>query len=48
MLSGDEIKGLLRGEPIIRDEPLDSGMSGPRSSVPSSATGTRGEAPQGA
>ena len=38
MLSGDEIKGLLRGEPIIRDsgdEPAAS--SGPRSSVPSTA-----------
>jgi cell division protease FtsH len=35
-LSGDEIKGLLRGEPIIRaadDEPQNKG---PRSSVPSS------------
>lgn len=35
-LSGDEIKGLLRGEPIIRaadDEPT---PKGPRSSVPSS------------
>jgi cell division protease FtsH len=44
-LSGDEIKGLLRGEPIIRaddDEPVNNG---PRSSVPSTggmATGTQG------
>ena len=36
LLSGDEIKGLLRGEPIIRDDPLapnDTGKT--RSSVPS-------------
>lgn len=38
MLTGDEIKGLLRGEPIIRDEPEDL-PKGPRSSVPSSGDG---------
>lgn len=45
MLSGDEIKALLRGEPIIRDagdEPMASGKK--RSSVPSSS----GILPQGA
>ncbi len=36
MLTGDEIKGLLKGEPIIRDDPKDNTPSGPRSSVPSS------------
>ncbi len=43
-LSGDEIKGLLRGEPIIRDYPEDTTPSGPRSSVPSSggSAGTMG------
>jgi cell division protease FtsH len=37
MLSGDEIKGLLRGEPILRDEPEEAMPSGPRTSVPTSA-----------
>ncbi len=37
MLTGDEIKGLLRGEPIIRDVTDEPAQSGPRSSVPSSA-----------
>jgi cell division protease FtsH len=48
MLSGDEIKALLRGEPIIRDsgdEPLNSG---PRSSVPSSSGGMGNIGTQGA
>lgn len=48
MLSGDEIKALLRGEPIIRernDEPVDTG---PRSSVPSSSGNLPGAEPQGA
>jgi len=36
LLSGDEIKGLLRGEPIIRHEEVeDVSTSTPRSSVPS-------------
>ncbi|PCK00573.1 MAG: cell division protein FtsH [Zetaproteobacteria bacterium] len=36
LLSGDEIKGLLRGEPIIRHEEVeDASTSMPRSSVPS-------------
>ncbi|MGH1378805.1 MAG: ATP-dependent zinc metalloprotease FtsH [Alphaproteobacteria bacterium] len=36
LLSGDEIKGLLRGEPIIRHEEVgDASASAPRSSVPS-------------
>jgi cell division protease FtsH len=42
MLSGDEIKALLRGEPILRDEPPEP-TNGPRSSVPSTA----GTPPQG-
>ena len=47
LLSGDEIKALLRGEPIIRDNSDDhKDDSGPRSSVPSSSGG--GEVPQGA
>lgn len=37
MLSGDEIKGLLRGEPIIRDAVDEQTTGGSRSSVPSSA-----------
>jgi len=36
MLSGDEIKGLMRGEPIIRTEPDEDDLDkGPKSSVPS-------------
>ncbi|PZQ47712.1 MAG: cell division protein FtsH [Micavibrio aeruginosavorus] len=35
MLSGDEIKGLLRGEPILRDTSDEPVNTGPRSSVPS-------------
>ncbi|PCI99996.1 MAG: cell division protein FtsH [Alphaproteobacteria bacterium] len=36
LLSGDEIKGLLRGEPIIRHEEVsEASTSAPRSSVPS-------------
>lgn len=35
MLSGEEIKGLLRGEPIIRDDNDEPVNTGPRSSVPS-------------
>ncbi len=50
LLSGDEIKALLRGEPIIRDEddeePKDTK---PKSSVPSSHAGISGsEVPEGA
>jgi len=44
MLSGDEIKGLLRGEPIIRDNNDEPINSGPRSSVPSSGGGSIGGA----
>ena len=48
LLSGDEIKALLRGEPIIRDNPDDdAGDDAPKSSVPSGG-GLGGEAPQGA
>lgn len=36
LLSGDEIKGILRGEAIIRDDPSDTVVK-PRSSVPTSA-----------
>ncbi|MBN8521934.1 MAG: ATP-dependent zinc metalloprotease FtsH [Alphaproteobacteria bacterium] len=46
MLSGDEIKALLRGEPILRDEPEEP-TGGSRSSVPSSATKTGIQQPQG-
>ncbi len=50
-LSGDEIKALLRGEPIIRDEPDDEEDTGPKSSVPSGGGvegAGGGEVPQGA
>ena len=40
MLSGDEIKGLLRGEPIIRDLSDEPVNTGPRSSVPSTGGST--------
>ncbi|HEX6957597.1 MAG TPA: AAA family ATPase, partial [Ferrovibrio sp.] len=43
-LSGDEVKALLRGEPIVRPEdktPSSSGDSGPRSAVPSSSRGNK-------
>ncbi|MCB1840570.1 MAG: ATP-dependent zinc metalloprotease FtsH, partial [Alphaproteobacteria bacterium] len=46
LLSGDEIKGLLRGEPIIRDEPPEAGPSASsRPSVPTSG-GFAGGKPQ--
>ncbi len=49
-LSGDEIKALLRGEPILRDVfPDDPGDTKPKSSVPSGggmAPGAGGEIPQ--
>ena len=47
LLSGDEIKALLRGEPIIRDNGDDDKNSGgpPKSSVPTSSGS--GEMPQG-
>ncbi|NCC21525.1 MAG: ATP-dependent metallopeptidase FtsH/Yme1/Tma family protein [Alphaproteobacteria bacterium] len=51
LLSGDEIKALLRGERIIRDEPGDGEEdSGPRTSVPTGGglKGPGGEVPQGA
>ncbi|MFN4312412.1 MAG: ATP-dependent zinc metalloprotease FtsH [Ferrovibrio sp.] len=40
-LSGDEVKALLRGEPIVRpdDKPSSSGDAGPRSAVPTSSRG---------
>jgi cell division protease FtsH len=42
LLSGDEIKGLLRGEVIIRDDPhAHEGSDVPRSSVPSGGEGGR-------
>ncbi len=47
MLSGDEIKALLRGEPILRDTPDEPADNGPRSSVPSSNGGFDGAEPQG-
>jgi cell division protease FtsH len=47
MLSGDEIKAILRGEPIIRDDSNDESSSGgkSRSSVPTTGGGIL---PQGA
>ncbi|MEQ1866835.1 MAG: AAA family ATPase, partial [Micropepsaceae bacterium] len=42
-LSGDEIKGLLRGEPIVRKEPEDMSMPKPPSSSVPSAGRPRGE-----
>lgn len=45
LLSGDEIKALLRGEAILRDNDDDAASSGPRSSVPRG--GAVGELPQG-
>ncbi len=45
LLSGDEIKALLRGEVILRDNDDDAASSGPRSSVPRG--GGVGELPQG-
>ena len=49
LLSGDEIKGLLRGEPIIREEDDDDESAvppPPRSSVPSSGKVVSGKNPQ--
>lgn len=50
LLSGDEIKALLRGEPILRDSDDEPPSPEPRSSVPPSNPrgGTIGEIPQGA
>jgi cell division protease FtsH len=50
MLSGDEIKAILRGEVIVRDEPEEPlEGSKARTSVPASGGGfTGGEVPQGA
>lgn len=47
MLSGDEIKSLLRGEPIIRDDDGGEEINRPKSSVPTSG-GIGGGLPQGA
>lgn len=48
-LSGDEIKALLRGDPIIRSTPSeDDDMGKPKSSVPSGGDISGGELPQGA
>ncbi|QQG37360.1 MAG: ATP-dependent zinc metalloprotease FtsH [Micavibrio aeruginosavorus] len=47
-LTGDEIRGLLRGEPIIRvDDRLGSEDSKPKSSVPKTGGLGGGEVPQG-
>lgn len=50
MLSGDEIKDLLAGRPIIRDDPDDEEKDDkkPKSSVPSGGGIKGGEVPQGA
>lgn len=48
-LTGDEIRGLLRGEPIIRiDDHHDAEDSKPKSSVPKTGGLGGGEVPQGA
>ena len=47
MLSGDEIKALLRGEKITRDNNDEPINSGPRSSVPSSGGGMGNVGTQG-
>ena len=49
LLSGDEIKGLLRGEPIIREDSDDESAEPPppRSSVPTSGSIIGGKEPQG-
>ena len=47
LLSGDEIKALLKGEKIVRDQDDDTPPAPPQSSVPSS-TPDSGEVPQGA
>jgi cell division protease FtsH len=46
MLSGDEIKAVLSGKPIIREEPEEEDASGPRTSVPTG--GSVKGVPQGA
>ena len=50
MLSGDEIKAILRGEPIVRDEADDTDETDktPKSSVPGAGGISGGEVPQGA
>ena len=51
MLSGDEIKALLRGETIVRDDADDKPITpqGPQSSVPTSGSISQGDTePQGA
>ncbi len=41
-LSGDEVKALLRGEPIVRPDPDEPSQDGPaRSSVPTSGSSTK-------
>ena len=48
-LNGDEIKALLRGEPIIRSRPPEDDDQGkPKSSVPSGGDISGDEVPQGA
>jgi cell division protease FtsH len=47
MLTGDEIRGLLRGEPIIRDDKGDDEPTAPRASVPrGGGLGLPGDTPQ--
>jgi cell division protease FtsH len=53
LLSGDEIKGLLKGEPIIREKPEENEDTKPKSSVPKAGgsdkpEGSGDEVPQGA
>lgn len=48
MLSGDEIKAILRGEPIVRDDGSAPADVRPKSSVPASGGSVPGGLPQGA
>ncbi|MDB2682939.1 AAA family ATPase, partial [Alphaproteobacteria bacterium] len=48
MLSGDEIKALLDGKPIIRDDEDDETPTKPTASVPSTSADVDGEVPEGA
>ena len=48
MLSGDEIKAILRGEPILRDQGPEDTIIKPKSSVPTTGGLSGGSLPQGA
>ncbi len=48
LLSGDEIKDLLAGKPIVRDDESADKKEAPKSSVPRGGSVTGGEVPEGA